>query len=235
MSLLSRVKNVFRMCGHALSITVHERLDGMEQRGADTDNARLQASARLAERLDMMEQRRADTDNALLQASVRLAERVREARATPSLKPMKPSFSIPVSRWLSGCTRICRAAKPSWPASTRKSCLLRSLKPVTRPALWPPVLRGPRTLLSRSSMQPAVSATCVARWSSLICRMILAGWLQSCGAKVIFGTSSCISRRGASRDITPTPRTSSITSKDACFSFAIPAFLRGRKHGAQLS
>src|SRR5580765_7129193 len=79
MSLLSRVKHVFRMCGEALSITVHERLDGMEQRRADTDNALLQASVRLAERLDMMEQRRADTDNALLQASVRLAERVRES------------------------------------------------------------------------------------------------------------------------------------------------------------
>ena len=67
------------MCGHALSITVHERLDVMEQRRAGTDNALLQAPVRLAERLEMMEQRRWDTDNALLQASVRLAERVRES------------------------------------------------------------------------------------------------------------------------------------------------------------
>jgi hypothetical protein len=67
------------MCGHALNKTVHERLDGMEQRKAESDNALLQASVRLGERLDMMEQRRAETDNALLQASVRLAERVRES------------------------------------------------------------------------------------------------------------------------------------------------------------
>ena len=51
MSLLSRLKHVFRMCGHAVSITVHERLDVMEQRRAETDNALLQASVRLAERV----------------------------------------------------------------------------------------------------------------------------------------------------------------------------------------
>lgn len=51
MSLLSGLKHVFRMCGHALSITVHERLDVMEQRRAETDNALLQASVRLAERV----------------------------------------------------------------------------------------------------------------------------------------------------------------------------------------
>lgn len=51
MSLLSELKQVFRMCGHALSITVHERLDVMEQRLAETDNALLQASVRMAERV----------------------------------------------------------------------------------------------------------------------------------------------------------------------------------------
>jgi hypothetical protein len=51
MSFLSGLKHVFRMCGHALNITVHERLDAMEQRTAETDNALLQASVRLAERV----------------------------------------------------------------------------------------------------------------------------------------------------------------------------------------
>ena len=51
MSFLSGLKHVFRMCGHALSVTVHERLDVIEQRRAETDNALLQASVRLAERV----------------------------------------------------------------------------------------------------------------------------------------------------------------------------------------
>jgi hypothetical protein len=51
MSLLDAVKYTLRMCGHAFSITVHERLDVLEQRQAETDHALLQANIRLAERV----------------------------------------------------------------------------------------------------------------------------------------------------------------------------------------
>lgn len=51
MTLLDSVKRVLKMCGHALTLTVHERLDAMEQHMTATDQALLQANIRLAERL----------------------------------------------------------------------------------------------------------------------------------------------------------------------------------------
>jgi len=49
--MLTTLKRILKMCGHAFTITVHERLDTIEQRSAETDNALLQASIRIAERL----------------------------------------------------------------------------------------------------------------------------------------------------------------------------------------
>ena len=49
--MLTALKRILKMCGHAFTITVHERLDTLEQRSAETDNALLQASIRMAERL----------------------------------------------------------------------------------------------------------------------------------------------------------------------------------------
>lgn len=49
--MLTALKRILKMCGHAFTLTVHERLDTIEQRGAETDNALLQASLRIAERM----------------------------------------------------------------------------------------------------------------------------------------------------------------------------------------
>jgi hypothetical protein len=45
------LRRVLRNSGHAFSITMHERLDAIEQRSSETDNALLQASIRMAERI----------------------------------------------------------------------------------------------------------------------------------------------------------------------------------------
>jgi hypothetical protein len=47
----SWLRRVLRNSGRAFSITVHERLDAIEQRSSETDNALLQASIRMAERI----------------------------------------------------------------------------------------------------------------------------------------------------------------------------------------
>jgi hypothetical protein len=57
MSILARVKQVFRMCGHALNITVHERLDALGQ-----EVKALQAAKLL------------ESDAALLRASIHIIE-----------------------------------------------------------------------------------------------------------------------------------------------------------------
>jgi hypothetical protein len=49
--MLAAIKRILKMCGHAFTATVHERLDTLEQRSAETDNALLQASLRIAERM----------------------------------------------------------------------------------------------------------------------------------------------------------------------------------------
>ncbi len=49
MAFVDGVKRILRMCGHAFTSTVHDRLDTMEQRQAETDNVLLRASIRLAE------------------------------------------------------------------------------------------------------------------------------------------------------------------------------------------
>lgn len=51
--MLTAIKRILRMCGHALTVTVHERLETIEQRSAETDNALLQASIRMAERIPL--------------------------------------------------------------------------------------------------------------------------------------------------------------------------------------
>ncbi|HEV2200561.1 MAG TPA: hypothetical protein VGR73_12130 [Bryobacteraceae bacterium] len=51
MALLDGIKKILKMCGHAFTITVHDRLETMEQRQAETDNVLLRASVRLAEQV----------------------------------------------------------------------------------------------------------------------------------------------------------------------------------------
>src|SRR5579862_8991190 len=51
MPFLDGVKEILKMCGHAFTITVHDRLETMEQRQAETDNVLLRASLRLAEQV----------------------------------------------------------------------------------------------------------------------------------------------------------------------------------------
>jgi hypothetical protein len=51
MALLAGIKKILKMCGHALTITVHDRLESLEQRQALTDNVLLRASLRLAEQV----------------------------------------------------------------------------------------------------------------------------------------------------------------------------------------
>ena len=51
MTLVDGVKKILKMCGHAFTVTVHDRLETMEQRQAETDNVLLRASLRLAEQV----------------------------------------------------------------------------------------------------------------------------------------------------------------------------------------
>lgn len=51
MALLDGVKKALKMCGQAFTMTVHDRLETMEQRQAETDNVMLRASIRLAEQV----------------------------------------------------------------------------------------------------------------------------------------------------------------------------------------
>jgi hypothetical protein len=51
MALADGVKKILKMCGHAFTITVHDRLETMEQRQAETDNVLLRASIRLADQV----------------------------------------------------------------------------------------------------------------------------------------------------------------------------------------
>ena len=51
MAFVDGVKKILRMCGHAFTTTVHDRLETMEQRQAETDNVLLRASLRLAEQV----------------------------------------------------------------------------------------------------------------------------------------------------------------------------------------
>jgi len=51
MALLDGIKKILKMCGHAFTVTVHDRLETMEQRQAETDNVLLRASLRMAEQV----------------------------------------------------------------------------------------------------------------------------------------------------------------------------------------
>ena len=51
MAVLDGIKKILKMCGHAFTVTVHDRLETMEQRQAETDNVLLRASLRLAEQV----------------------------------------------------------------------------------------------------------------------------------------------------------------------------------------
>ncbi len=50
-AVLDGIKKVLKMCGHAFTVTVHDRLETMEQRQAETDNVILRASIYLAEQV----------------------------------------------------------------------------------------------------------------------------------------------------------------------------------------
>jgi hypothetical protein len=77
MALFDGVKKILKMCGHAFTLTVHDRLDLLET----------------------MEQRHAETDNVLLRASIRLAEQVRrsgryEVLASEDPKNFHPALAL---------------------------------------------------------------------------------------------------------------------------------------------
>jgi hypothetical protein len=51
MPFVDGVKRMLKMCGHAFTITVHDRLESMERRQTETDNVLLRASVHLAEQV----------------------------------------------------------------------------------------------------------------------------------------------------------------------------------------